>query len=325
MRVLITGGAGYLGAVVSLTLLGKGHEVRVLDCLRHGGEPLLGVWSHRRFSFHRADLRDADAVRSALEGQDAVVHLAALVGDPACAKNPQEARSVNIEASLGLIRESARSGVRRFVFASTCSNYGRMRDPSQYVDEQSELRPVSLYAETKVEVEKALLEQEISEKMAATVLRFATLFGTSPRMRFDLTVNEFTMELLLKKSLEVYGEQFWRPYVHVRDAAEAIARVLESEKESLIRKAVYNVGSTKNNFRKQDLIEIIQRVIPGGEVKCVRREEDPRDYRVSFEKIRTSLNFSPVHDVEDGVREIAALLSHGLIRDPFSPVHRNTA
>ena len=138
-----------------------------------------------------------------------------------------------LKASLALIKESQRAGVSRFLFASTCSNYGKMKDADKYVDEETELRPVSLYAETKVAVEKALLESGHNGGWSPTPLRFATIFGVSPRMRFDLTVNEFTMEMLTKKHLQVFGEQFWRPYIHVRDAARAIHLVLSSPAEKV--------------------------------------------------------------------------------------------
>ena len=233
MKVMITGGAGYVGSVLTALLLAEGHEVRVLDSLSHGGDSLLGAWCHPGFEFVRGDVRDRSVVKAAASGRDAVVHLAAIVGDPACARNPDLARAMNLDASLQLIEESQRAGVERFVFASTCSNYGKMKNTDEYVDEESELSPVSLYAETKVAVEMALLKSKPSNGWTPTPLRFATVYGVSPRMRFDLTVNEFTMEMLTRKHLKVFGEQFWRPYVHVRDAARGIATVLNSPEKGL--------------------------------------------------------------------------------------------
>src|SRR4029077_1437185 len=214
MKGLVTGGAVYLGSTLVPLLLADGGAVRVLDTLTHGGESLLGVWSHPCFELRRGDVRDGAMVRGAVEGMDAVVHLAAIVGDPACAREPGLARAVNLEASLALIAACRAAGVARLVFASTCSNYGKMRDPGGYVDERSELAPVSLYAETKVAVERAMLDPNVADGVCATPLRFATVFGISPRMRFDLTVNEFTAEMVTRRRLVVFGEQFWRPYVH---------------------------------------------------------------------------------------------------------------
>lgn len=247
MKILITGGAGYIGSTLTPLLLAAGHQVRVLDHLAYGGQSLLGVWAHREFEFIRGDIRDREAVRAAVLDRDVVVHLAAIVGDPACSHQPDVARATNLDASLSLMAESQSAGVKRFIFASTCSNYGRMKDPSQYVDEDSDLSPVSLYAETKVAVERALLESGRTEHWCPTPLRFATIYGVSPRMRFDLTVNEFTMEMLTKRRLKVFGEQFWRPYVHARDAARAIEMVIKAPPEK-VGGRVFNVGATSSQY-----------------------------------------------------------------------------
>jgi nucleoside-diphosphate-sugar epimerase len=253
---------------------------------------------------------------------DAVVHLAAIVGDPACSRAPEAARDVNQDASVRLLDEAANAGVRRFVFASTCSNYGKMADPDGYVDETAELRPVSLYAETKVAVERAILEPKAHDGTLATSLRFATLFGVSPRMRFDLTVNEFTMELLTKRSLVVFGEQFWRPYVHIKDAAAAILATLTASDDN-VDGEVFNVGSTRFNYQKQQLVEMITPLVPGAAVEYVHRDEDPRDYRVSFAKIERKLGFAATHTVESGIREVAALVGAGIVSDYADPRYRN--
>jgi nucleoside-diphosphate-sugar epimerase len=300
MKVIITGGAGYVGSVLTALLLAEGHQVRVLDSLAHGGDSLLGAWCHPGFEFVRGDVRDHATVKAAVSGRDAVVHLAAIVGDPACARNPDLARAVNLDASLQLIEESQTAGVERFVFASTCSNYGKMKDTDAYVDEESELSPVSLYAETKVAVELALLKSRLGNGWSPTPLRFATVYGVSPRMRFDLTVNEFTMEMLTRKHLKVFGEQFWRPYVHVRDAARGIATVLQSPIEK-VRGRVFNVGATDQNFQKQQLVELIQPYAPDAVVEYVRKTEDPRDYRVSFSRIAGELGFETSRSVPQGI------------------------
>jgi nucleoside-diphosphate-sugar epimerase len=322
MNILVTGGAGYIGSTLVPLLLAEGNKVRVLDTLLHGGESMLGVWSHPAFEFVHADIRDSAKLHAAVAGIDAVVHLAAIVGDPACSRQPDLARAVNLDASLALIEESRRSGVARLLFASTCSNYGKMKDTNGYVDEETELCPVSLYAETKVAVEKVLLQSGFDGKWSPTPLRFATIFGVSTRMRFDLTVNEFTMEMLTKKRLQVFGEQFWRPYVHVRDAARAIQLVLNSP-TSKVGGSVFNVGATDQNFQKQQLVEMIRPHVPDAVVKFVHKSEDPRDYRVSFTRIAGQLGFTITRTVAQGIEEVAHLVRNNVIANFADGRYRN--
>jgi nucleoside-diphosphate-sugar epimerase len=322
MNILVTGGAGYIGSSLVPLLLTDGHRVRVLDSLLHGGESLLGVWLHPGFELICGDIRDRDAVQAAVAGMDAVVHLAAIVGDPACARQPDQARAVNLDASIALVEECHRSGVSRLIFASTCSNYGRMSDPNGYVDETSELHPVSLYAETKVAIEKLLLQQKNHSSFAPTLMRFATIFGVSPRMRFDLTVNEFTMEMIVKNHLIVFGEQFWRPYVHVRDAGSAILRVLQAPSAQMAG-CVFNVGDSDQNLQKQQLVEMILPYAPQAVVEFVHKTEDPRDYRVSFTRIREQLGFKITRTVEQGIQEVASLVRSNVIGNYADARYRN--
>ena len=322
MRILVTGGAGYLGSTLVPQLLADGHAVRVLDSLRYGGRSLLGVWSQPGFDLVRGDLRDRALVRGCVEGIDAVVHLAAIVGDPACAREPDDARAINVDASLHLLDACLEAQVARFVFASTCSNYGRMTDPDALMDETSALRPLSLYAETKVAFERVLLDPARTHPLCTTPLRFATIFGVSPRMRLDLTVNEFTVEMLLHRHLVVYGEQFWRPYVHVRDAASAIRLTLASPIDR-VRGQVFNVGSSAQNFQKQQIVDLIRRQVPDATVEYVHVAQDPRDYRVSFAKIRDRLAFRTTTSVEDGVAEVARLVRLGVLQDTTDASYRN--
>lgn len=321
MRVLITGGAGYVGSTLAPLLLAAGHKVRVLDRLLYGGESLLGVWSNPDFDFIHGDVRDRETLRQAVSECDAVVHLAAIVGDPACAREPEIARAVNLDASMNLIEESRKAGVQRFVFASTCSNYGKMKDPTQFVNEESELQPVSLYAETKVAVEKFLLESA-ANGWCPTPLRFATVFGVSSRMRFDLTVNEFTMEMITKKHLVVFGEQFWRPYVHVFDAARGIALILSSPPQAVAGR-VFNVGSTDQNLQKQQIVELIRPSAPDAKVEFVHKNEDPRDYRVSFDRILGELGYKTTRTVVEGIVEVAKLVRAGAISNLADNRYRN--
>jgi nucleoside-diphosphate-sugar epimerase len=320
--VLVTGGAGYVGSIVVAELLRGGYSVRVLDTLLHGSVPsLLQVWGNPRFEFLRGDVRDGEARARAVRDVDAVIHLAAIVGDPACARKPELAHEVNFVGTQALLHDSERAGVKRFVFASTCSNYGRIAG-NGFAEEGFELAPISLYAETKVASEQDVLSR--SDGMAATCLRFATVYGTSPRMRFDLTVNEFSRDLAMGGELVVFGEQFWRPYVHVRDAARAIVHVLEAPGKDVAGE-VFNVGDTGENYRKLDIVCLLRERFPNGDVKFVHRDEDPRDYRVSFERIAGELGFVPRMRVPDGIGEVVEGLEAQRFGDPFSPAHSNLA
>ncbi|MDP2896306.1 MAG: NAD(P)-dependent oxidoreductase [bacterium] len=321
MKILVTGGAGYLGSVLSLDLLRTGQEVRVFDNLMYGGRPVLALLGQDGFEFVRGDIRDKKAIRDALRDVDSVVHLAAIVGDPACARQPELAKAVNVQATLDLVETAREAGVSRFVFASTCSNYGKMSDTSILADENCEVRPLSLYAETKVAVEKEILELS-ARPLAVTVLRFATLYGLSPRMRFDLTVNQFVMEMLTERRTVVYGELFWRPYVHVRDAARAIVAVLGAPQAAAAQQ-VFNVGDSRENYRKLDLVEIIQKRVGACDVQFVHKAEDPRDYRVSFERIRERLGYAVTRRVPDGVHEIANAIESGSLDDLGNPLYYN--
>ena len=320
-RVLVTGGAGYIGALAVEELLQTGREVRVLDSLLHGQEDVAERVQSAGAELIRGDIRDPEARAKALEGVDEVVHLAAIVGDPACAQDPEVAREVNVEATKALVREAQDAGVKRIVFASTCSNYGRMEDPTVPITEEGELRPVSLYAEQKVAIEQALLHNGFGE-LKPTCLRFATVYGVAPRMRFDLTVNEFTRDLWADKDLSVFGEQFWRPYVHVRDAARAVRTVLDAPQDKVAGE-VFNAGRSGENYRKLDLVDVIQSKVDTGSVEYVKRDEDPRDYKVSFDKIKSVLDFDTTMTVPDGIGEIISALSEGQFADPYDGRYRN--
>ena len=319
--VLVTGGAGYVGSVLVEELLARGAAVRVLDALLHGNRAAVErMLDHERYSFVEGDVRDPSTRREALAGVSAVVHLAAIVGDPACSRQPELARDINVGATLALLDDAQTANVERFVFASTCSNYGRINGEA-VATEQFPLNPVSLYAETKVAAELEVLARA-RPGFATTCVRLATIFGVSPRMRFDLTVNEFTRDALLEGTLVVYGEQFWRPYVHVRDAARGIRVVLETDPD-LVSGEVFNVGSTEENYRKLDLTQLLRERFPELEVEFVKRTEDPRDYRVSFEKARESLGFEVETKVPAGMDEIASLLRSGSVADPYAEAYRN--
>lgn len=318
MKILVTGGAGYIGSVLVRLLLNSGNSVRVIDSLQFGGESLVELLNHEKFEFQRGDIREQKDVVSAVGGTDAVLHLAAIVGDPACSQSPDDARSTNLDGSQTLFRAAVDAGAKQFVFASTCSNYGKMADG--YVDETSALNPISLYAETKVAFEQFLGQEKGS--CGPTALRFSTVYGLSPRPRFDLTVNEFTRDVAVGKELVIYGQQFWRPYCHVVDLARSMQCVLDSDVNKVANET-FNVGDTKENYTKGMLVEELKKQFPEMDVSFVQKDEDPRDYRVSSEKIANELGFKITKTVPDGIAQLKKAIEHGLFQDAFSPRYSN--
>jgi nucleoside-diphosphate-sugar epimerase len=324
--ILVTGGAGYVGSILVRKLLQNGYRVLCIDCLRYGGSSLIDIWDKPDFIFRRVDITNFKDVDIIFEQNkiDGIVHLAAIVGDPACKLEPDLARKTNLDGSIHLIEQAKQFHIPRFVFASTCSNYGKMQDSNGYVDESSPLRPASLYAELKVAFESKLLDEDHrTVDFIPTILRFSTVYGVSPRMRFDLTVNEFTKELALGRELFVFGENFWRPYCHVSDFSRAIMTVLNSPNEKVTHN-VFNVGDSSQNYTKKMLVDELLTLIPEASVRYVQKGDDPRDYRVSFDKIRNTLGFRISRTVPEGIRDILSCLRMGIIENPDDPRYYNT-
>jgi nucleoside-diphosphate-sugar epimerase len=288
----------------------------------YGGEPIIDLFNNPSFQFIKGDVRNEADVRKAMDGVSCVAHLAAIVGDPACARDEELSRSTNFEGSKLVYRLAEEAGAEKFIFASTCSNYGKMDDPAAYVHEESQLSPVSLYAETKVATEQFLLSQPKTNSCKPTCLRFSTVYGLSLRPRFDLTVNEFAKELTVGRELTVFGEQFWRPYCHVYDLARSVVSVIEAAEE-VVAFEVFNVGDTAENYQKKMIVDEVVKVLPNSKVNYVQKNEDPRDYRVSFEKIKNKLGFNLTFTVPDGIKQIKKVLDDGFILNPDDQKYRN--
>ncbi|MGE0027957.1 MAG: NAD-dependent epimerase/dehydratase family protein [Thermoleophilia bacterium] len=320
-KILVTGAAGYVGGALVRKLLARPdtHVIGV-DWTRmpHGAEGVRELLGEPRLEFHRADVRDLDAIRPLLAGADAVVHLAAIVGDPAGKRDPDLTRDINVTASKRLVEEASAAGVGHFIFVSTCSNYG-VSDTDALVTEDADLNPVSLYAETKVAVEEFLREQ--ANGLGYTALRLATVYGVAPRMRFDLTVNQFTIEAYRDGALSIFGEQFWRPYAHVDDIARAIVMVLAAPRKS--RNQTFNVGDSGENYTKRMMYELLKERLPGLRAEWTTVDEDPRSYKVSFDKIRETLGYQVTKRVPDGMDEILERARLGVYPDASAERFRN--
>lgn len=327
-HVLITGGAGYVGSLLTGLLLERGWRVTVADSLLFGGESLLGYWHHPRFRFVKADVCEPGAIAPLLEPWDGerqlVVHLAAIVGFPACQSVGEAvARRFNVESTRLVLEQAEEAGVERLVFSSTYSNYGRSPD-GRPVTEDSALHPQSLYAETKIAAEQLLLDAAKDAAAAPIVLRFATLFGISPRTRFDLIVNQFVLEALTRRKLVIYQRGYARAFVHIRDVGEAIATVLDVPVKT-VRGQVFNVGSDAGNHTKDEIVRLVQKHVRNVDVeyKDLTFGGDMRDIRVSFDKIRRVLGFEPKMDVEAGICEVRDAIENDLVARPTDRRYRN--
>ncbi len=310
-HVLCIGGAGYVGSMLVGQLLACGHRVRVLDNLLYdNGHSIARHLGLSAFSFINGDMCDSDCLEKALESVTDVILLAALVGDPICKKYPDEAKRVNLNGARNVFDVLDGKGTDRFLFFSTCSNYG-LHAGDELASEESELNPQSLYAETKVSMEQHILENAAEVDFSPTILRLATAFGISARMRFDLSVSEFTRELALGHDLLVYDEDTWRPYCHILDISRAAIAVLEKPAEQ-VKGEVFNVGNDAGNRTKKMIVEAIMERAKSGHVSYKEGGFDPRDYRVCFDKIRDKLGFQTSYSVETGVDNLLSALKNGI-------------
>ena len=326
-HILVTGGAGYIGSLLTAELLRLGYQVTVIDTLLYGGESLLAFLHNPNFHFAKADVTEPGAVRSSLRRDwskpDKVVHLAAIVGFPACqAVGRQAAWKYNVEATKMVFEQAARLGSGRFVFASTYSNYGLSAD-GKPVTEESPLNPQSLYAETKIAAEEYLLSQKGST-CAPLIFRLATLYGISPRTRFDLIINQFVLDAYSHRELIIYQRGYSRSFVHVQDVVRGITMGIEAS-EKKARGHIYNLGTEMGNYTKDEIVGLVVKRLPETVVtyKDLTFGGDMRDITVSFEKIRRVLGFQASLTADDGVREVVHALRTGLIRNPHDERYRN--
>jgi nucleoside-diphosphate-sugar epimerase len=332
-HVVITGGAGYIGSLLTAELLRAGDWVTVIDSLLFGGESLVAFLPHPRFRFIKGDVTDSRTLRDGLRSDHAayghwprpaaIVHLAAIVGFPACqAVGRQVAWRYNVDATKLVLQQAADLGTERMLLSSTYSNYGVAAE-GRPVTEDSPLNPQSLYAETKVAAEECVLGKGTSGT-AGVVLRLATLYGISPRTRFDLIVNQFVLDAYSKRQLLIYQRGYSRSFVHVRDVARGMMLALDAPLDR-VRSQTFNLGAEKGNHTKDQIVDLVLRRLPETvvEYRDLTFGGDMRDITVSFTKIRDVLGFQAEFGVDDGIRSLLFALKSGLIRNPRDERYRN--
>ena len=318
--VLVTGGAGYVGSHLVKRLMDAGHRVRVLDRFFYGTRGLTHLKNDPRLEIIEGDIASIRDVGTALRGAEYCIALAALVGDPACALRPDETVFQNYEATKTLVEQCDYYGVKRLVFASSCSVYGATDSEEILLKEKSLLNPVSLYARTRILSEEIIMDR--ARAVEPVVLRLSTVFGLSPRMRFDLVVNTMTMNAIANGVISVSGGDQWRPNIHCRDAALAFHTAMIAD-SSKVSRQVFNVGHETLNHTIAEIAGIVAEVT-GAEIKTNHNVSDKRNYRVDFSKIRETLNFTPDFSIRDGVSEIANALRKGDFGgDLMNPIYSN--
>ncbi len=312
-HVLVLGGAGYLGSVLVRKLLDRGYRVKVLDILMFGVGPIEELLSHPRFQLIEGDMRNISTLVRAISDVDAVVNLAALVGDPACSTKPEIAIETNYLSNKILAEACKYHQINQFLYASTCSVYGAMNGQKE-LDENSPLSPISLYARSKIQAEEGILELE-DENFSPTILRMSTLYGYSPRMRFDLVVNAMSKTAVIDKKISVHGGGLqWRPLLHVDDAAESYIRCLEASRQD-IKGEIFNVGSREQNYQIRQVGEIVKKCIPDADLLVEGETTDPRNYFVSFNLIEQKLKFKVAQTIEKSVLRIKKAIEDKEIKD----------
>jgi nucleoside-diphosphate-sugar epimerase len=297
-KVLVTGGAGYVGAVLVPALLGQGYCVKVLDLYMYGEHVLDAVKDHPHLEQIKGDIRNRALLEKVIPGCDAVIHLACISNDPSFELDPLLGKSINYDAFFGLVDLSKSSGVRRFIYASSSSVYGIKDEPN--VTEELPLLPLTDYSKYKAMCEEVLLSKR-EPGFVTLILRPSTVCGYSPRLRLDLTVNILTNHAVNNKKITVFGGQQMRPNIHIADMVDAYLKALEWPDEAIDGK-IFNVGY--ENYRVSEIAEMVRKVV-GQEVEIVTTTtDDNRSYHVSSEKIKRELGFVARHSVEDAVRDL---------------------
>jgi len=309
--ILVTGGAGYVGSVLCRQLLNAGYKVKVIDKLLFGNRSINELKINPNFQLIQEDILNTNEIEKNLFDVEAVIHLAAIVGEAACASDKELAIQTNYSGTVYLARLCKAYGIKRFIFASTCSTYGKTEE--EIVEEESHSRPVDFYGETKIYAERELVKL-MDKNFSPTILRFSTVYGLSPRMRFDLIVNTLTKKALKEGKIVIFGGEQWRPLIHVADVSRAISLCLEVP-ISETGNQIINVGDNKECYLISELGELVRECIPGTKIEKINNLIDQRSYRVGFSKIEKILNFRAKKTVKDGIIEVSKAIKEGRFGD----------
>ena len=322
-KILITGGMGYIGSHVINLFLNKNYNVTVIDKILFGSNSLLSFIGNDNFKFFNLDIRENEEIEKIFKKNnfDAVIHLAALVGEAACKRNKDDTFSINYQSTVNLAKVSEKYNVENFIFMSTASSYG-VQDINEIATEETKLNPVSLYAESKINSEKELLDK-YSDKMSVTIFRPSTVHGISPRMRFDLIVNHLSLDAFKNNEISVFGPKMWRPLMWVGEPARVFDLVLNSKKNK-VKSQIFNLGSDYENFQKIDIANCLkENFFTNLKIDITDKDPDLRSYRVSFKKIENLLNYKTKKTLKDAIGEILLFLKNNTEIDPKSSYFKN--
>ena len=317
-KILVIGGEGYVGSVVIKNLLIEKYNIYSIDNLIYNQDiHKKSYYNDNKYEFAKLDIRNSDFLKKIDFSEfSSIIVFAGLVGDPITKKYPEISKEINENSIIKIINHCMNFNLKHFIFISTCSNYGFINE-ELYATEEQTLNPLSNYSKSKVKIENYLNKN--SSYINYTILRFATAFGLSERMRFDLTLNEFTKDIYLNNLLDIYDPDTWRPYCHVNDFANLISIVL-SAPTKFTKNQIFNAGGNQNNFTKRDIIKCISKYIDSSNsVKYLQKGNDPRNYKVDFSKVKNMLGFIPKYSLDDGVREIINEFNNG----KFENINKN--
>lgn len=317
MKLLITGGAGYIGSVITNLALQEGYQVKVIDTLWFRKDIPLIHLNNPIYQFIKGDICNKNIVKEIVKDVDFIINAAAVVGDPASKKFPDLTYRINYEACINLAELAKENEIKGFIFFSTCSNYGIANG---LANEETVLNPLSVYAKAKVKSEEYLMNK--IKGLDWVICRLSTVYGVSPRMRFDLTVNDFAMNAYMKKYLNIFLPNSHRPYIHVYDLAKVIIELLKNFEK--VKNNVFNIGFSGENYQKIQIANIAKENIPDTKIKIVKTGSDLRDYQVDFSKLKKFLDIKNTYTINDGVKEVLEILKNNIITDPYKDYYYNT-